>query len=359
MILDFIVEHSYLAGLTSFLVGLLLMPLVLKIAKEKHFVVRPNKRMSHTGEIPNIGGIDICFSFLLAYMVFDYAMLTEYQFFMIGILVIVIVGFVDDVLVLSPFAKLCGELLSGIALIGFGDQRITHLHGLFGVGEIGVVPSYLLSFFVLIAIINAINLIDGVDGLASGLGMLYCLFFAAYFALVGDTQWTMLAVCLIGSLAVFFCYNVFGHSNKIFMGDSGALLLGYVLTALVFYFCEQNAYHLVPEAYEMTAAPAVAICVLTVPLYDTLRVSLTRIKHHRSPFQPDKNHVHHLLLRTGLNHLQTTCVLLMVSLFFIGLAVLGRNWNMWVLLGVDFGIATLLTFVLWRIVDRKTAKLTC
>ncbi len=356
MIQDFVTTHSYLAGIASFVIGFLFMPLVLKIAKEKHFVVRPNKRMCHTGEVPDIGGIDICFSFLLSFMLFDYAMLGEYPFFLVGILVIVMVGFIDDILVLSPFAKLCGEVLAGIALIGFSDQRITHLHGLFGIGEIGIIPSYLLSFFVLIALINALNLIDGVDGLASGLGILYCLFFAVYFSLTGDSHWAILAICLVGSLAVFFLYNVFGHKSKIFMGDSGSLLLGYMLTTLVFYFCEQNAYHRVPEALHMSAAPAVAICLLTVPLFDMLRVSLTRIRHHKSPFLPDKNHIHHLLLRTGLSHVQTTCVLLAVSLLFIGLAILGRNWNMWLLLGVDFSLAVLLTLVLWRIIDHKTAK---
>ena len=211
----------------------------------------------------------------------------------------------------------------------------------------------MISLFILIAIINAINLIDGVDGLASGLGILYCLFFAIYFHLVGSTSWSILAICMIGSLAVFFIYNVFGKREKIFMGDSGSLLLGYLITAFVFRFCEQNAYHVVPGIYHMNAAPAVAICVLTVPIFDTIRVSLTRIKQHRSPFKPDKNHIHHLLLRTGLNHVQTTCVLLSVSLLFIGLAILGRNWNMWVLIILDFAIATALTLILWRVINKK------
>ena len=103
----------------------------------------------------------------------------------------------------------------------------------------------------------------------------------------------------------------------------------------------------------MNAAPAVAICVLTVPIFDTIRVSLTRIKQHRSPFLPDRNHIHHLLLRTGLSHIQTTCVLLTVSLVFIGLGILGRNWNMWVLVIADFGLATLLTLLLWRVINKK------
>ena len=147
-----------------------------------------------------------------------------------------------------------------------------------------------------------------------------------------------------------------GKKQKIFMGDSGSLLLGYMLTTFVFRFCEMNAYHLVPGEYRMNAAPMVAICVLTVPIFDTIRVSLTRIIHHRSPFQPDKNHIHHLLLRTGLNHIQTTCVLLAVSLLFIILAILGRNWNMWLLLTIDFALATLLTLLLWHIINCQQAK---
>ena len=103
----------------------------------------------------------------------------------------------------------------------------------------------------------------------------------------------------------------------------------------------------------MSAAPAVAICVLTIPIFDTIRVSLTRIKQHRSPFMPDKNHIHHLLLRTGLSHLQTTSVLLSVSLLFIGWGILGRNWNMWILVITDFAIATALTLLLWRVINKK------
>lgn len=353
MIQSFFLQHSYLIGLVSFALGLIGMPIVVRIAKTKGFVVRPNKRMSHVGEVPNIGGLNICFSFMLSYLLFEYNQLDQSQFFLIGLFAIMSVGFIDDVLVLTPLAKLLGEALAGIALIGFADLRITHLHGLFGITEIGIIPSYLISLFVLIAIINAVNLIDGIDGLASGLGILYCLFFAVYFGLAGELSWSVLGICMIGALAVFFIYNVFGNREKIFMGDSGSLLLGYLLTAFVFHFCEINAYHAVPQALHVNAAPAVAICVLTVPIFDTIRVSLTRIKQHRSPFNPDKNHIHHLLLRTGLNHIQTTCVLLSVSVLFIGLAVLGRNWNMWILLFCDFALATALTLILWRVINKK------
>lgn len=349
--------YPFLTGLISFLIGLACMPLVLRIAKEKQFVVKPNKRMSHTGDIPNIGGIDICVSFLLTYLVFEFDKLQESQFLLIGVLVILLVGFTDDILDLSPLAKILGEIAAGISLIGFADIRITHLYGLFGLTDIPVVPSYLISFFLLIAIVNAVNLIDGVDGLASGLGILYTLSFAVYFQLCSEERWAVLGYSMTGALAVFFIYNVFGGSRrKIFMGDSGSLLLGYLLTAFVFRFCELNAYGNTPPQLHCSAAPAVAICILSVPIFDTLRVMLTRIKHKRSPFQADKNHVHHLLLRIGLTHLQTTCVLLCVSVFFILLGFVGRNWNIWLLTALWFVICCLLTFVLWRMVDRKTKK---
>ena len=352
---EFLHTYPFIIGLISCLIAFVSMPLVIKIAKKKHLVVRPNKRMSHVGEVPNIGGIDICFSFMLTYLLFAFNEFQESQFLLIGVFAIMAVGLVDDILVLSPLAKLLGESLAGIALIGFADIRLTHLHGILGINEIGLIPSYLISLFVLIAIINAINLIDGVDGLASGLGIIYCLFFSVYFILVGETNWAILALCLIGSLTVYFCYNVFGSKQKIFMGDSGSLLLGYMLTAFVFRFCELNAYDLVPEQLHMSAAPAVAICVLGIPIFDTIRVSLTRIKHHQSPFHPDKNHIHHLLLRIGLNHIQTTCTLLGVSLLLIALGILGRNWNMWLLIAADFAVCTVFTIILWRIIDKKNA----
>lgn len=358
----FIDKYPFLVGIISFLIGLVCMPIVMKVARTKHFVARPNKRMSHTGEVPNIGGLNIGFSLLFTYLIFEFNNLEESQSFLIGLVVILFVGLVDDLINLSALKKFIGEVLAGIALIGFANIRITHLHGFLGINEIGIVSSYILSMFVLIGIINALNLIDGVDGLASGLGIIYCLFFSIWFQMCGENNIAILGYSMVGALAIFFIYNVFGGSRrKIFMGDSGSLMLGYLLSAFVFYFCTMNAYptkYNVPESIAMTAAPAVCICVLSVPIFDTLRVILTRLKKHKSPFVADKNHVHHLLLSTGLNHIQTTCMLLSVSLLLILLAILGRNWNMWLLIIIDFAICTILTFILWRVVSYRKLKST-
>lgn len=350
----YILRYPYITIIISFLIGLGFMPLVINIAKSRDFVVKPNHRTSHVGSIPNIGGIDIFISFLFTVFLFSYDIISQLQFSIIGVFIILIVGFVDDLIEIKAYWKLFGELTAAFFLIVLADIRLTSLHGFLGIYELPMVFSYLLSFFVFIAIINALNLIDGVDGLASGLGILYSLFFAIYFFLTGvNVYLSISAFAMVGSLLVFFLYNVFGRKSKIFMGDSGSLLLGYMLTLYVFEFCEMNALHRVPQEFYMSAAPAVAVCVLTVPLFDTLRVMATRIKKGTSPFHPDKNHIHHLFLKTGMIHKHVTYTLLLVSILFIAIGLLGRNLKNGVLASITFLIATILTYILWRYVDYK------
>ncbi|MBN2765225.1 MAG: undecaprenyl/decaprenyl-phosphate alpha-N-acetylglucosaminyl 1-phosphate transferase [Paludibacteraceae bacterium] len=346
-------QYPFIVFVVSFLIGLAFMPVVLDIARKHNFVVKPNKRTSHEGAIPNIGGINIFVSFFITVFLFSFGIFTQLQFIILGVLIILIVGFVDDLIDLKVNWKLLGELTAAFFLIVLSDIRLTNLHGFLGVYSIADWQSYLLSFFVFIVIINALNLIDGIDGLASGLGIIYSLFFAVYFMFTGNSNLAISAFAMAGSLGVFFIYNVFGTKNKIFMGDSGSLLLGYMITLYVFEFCEMNVYQRVPPDFYMASAPAVAICVLSVPLFDTLRVMLTRIKKGVSPFHPDRNHIHHLLLKTGLKHRQVTFVLMFISVIFIGLAVLARNWEIGFLVLIAFLLASVLTYILWRVVDRK------
>jgi len=355
-LLNFLYRYPFIFIFITGILGLVFMPLVLRVAKERNFVVKPNKRTSHTGAIPTVGGLDIFISFLIFYVIFSYNHLEYSHYLMAGVTLILLTGFIDDLIDLSVPFKLTGEVLAGMFLIVFADIRITNLFGLFGIHELSLIGSYIISFLSLVVITNALNLIDGVDGLASGLGMLYSLVFALYFQAAGDVHMAVLAYALIGSLAVFFLYNVFGGSRrKIFMGDSGSLLLGFMMSWFVFYFIRLNATpEVLPDSLVISAAPAVAFCILFVPLFDTLRVMLTRIKKRSSPFKPDKNHIHHLLLRTGLKHRQVTFVALLVSLLFIVLGFIGRHWYNEVLLFVSFVLSTIFMFILWTILAKKT-----
>lgn len=342
-----------LAILISFIIGLCFMPGVLSVARKRNFVVEPNGRTSHKGIIPNIGGVNIFISFLLTMLLFSIEAFREFQFATLGVFIILIVGFVDDLISIKPVWKLFGECASAFFLIVVSDIRLSSLHGFLGINELSIGTSYLLSLFVFIVITNSLNLIDGVDGLASGLGILYSTFFGIYFNLTSNINLAISAFAMVGSLVIFFIYNVFGGKRKIFMGDSGSLLLGYMIALYMFEFCRMNAHGSVLFQFHMSAAPAVAICVLSVPLFDTLRVMLTRRKRGVSPFKPDKNHIHHLLLKAGLSHIQVTSILLLISLGYICLGLVGRNWSIELLVLAAFLIAFILTYVLWRIVDRK------
>lgn len=350
-----IYNHPFLILFFSFIIGQCFMPVVLKVARARHFVVKPNKRMSHTGEVPNIGGIDIFMSFILTYLLFEYNQLHYSQFIFIGVFLILMTGFIDDLIDLSPSWKLAGECISGLFLIVLANIRLTHLHGIWGIDTIPDWVSYPLSFFVFIAIVNSLNLIDGVDGLASGLGMLYSLFFALYFQHIGEIHLATLSYCLIGSLAVFFIYNVFGRTHhKIFMGDSGSLLLGYMITLFVFRFCELNT--TLTGVSHIPSAPAFMMGLLAIPLFDTVRVMLTRIKQKKSPFSADKNHMHHLLLKMGLSHVQVTLVLLIISLGSLTLSLLLRHLANGYLIMILLLYCSTFTFIVWRILDWKNRK---
>lgn len=355
--MQWLYNYPILIAMFSFTIGLICMPVVIKIAKVRHFVVKPNKRMSHKGEVPNIGGIDIFMSFILAYLLFEYDQLQNSQYIFIGVFLILMTGFVDDLLVITPSWKMFGELLAGSFLILISNVRLTSLHGFCNIYDIPLVASILLSFFVFIVIVNSLNLIDGVDGLASGLGIIYSLFFALYFQQIGEIHLSILAYCLIGSLAVFFIYNVFGRSKrKIFMGDSGSLLLGYMMTLFVFRFCEINASRPDLGIFHSQSAPSVMIALLAIPLFDTMRVMAARIRKHQSPFTADKNHLHHLLLRIGLPHVQVTCVLLCLTVGSIAIGWSLRNLANGYLTAIIFVYCTLYTWIIWLLVKRKEGK---
>ena len=355
--MQWLYNYPILIAMFSFTIGLICMPVVIKIAKVRHFVVKPNKRMSHKGEVPNIGGIDIFMSFILAYLLFEYDQLQNSQYIFIGVFLILMTGFIDDLLVITPGWKMFGELLAGAFLILISDIRLTNLHGFCGIHDIPLISSIFLSFFVFIVIVNSLNLIDGVDGLASGLGIIYSLFFAIYFQQIGEIHLSILAYCLIGSLAVFFIYNVFGRSKrKIFMGDSGSLLLGYMMTLFVFRFCEINASCPDLGIFHSQSAPSVMIALLAVPLFDTMRVMAARIRKHQSPFTADKNHLHHLLLRFGLPHVQVTCVLLCLTVGSIAIGWSLRNLANGYLTAIIFVYCTLYTWIIWLLVKRKERK---
>lgn len=352
LILNFFEKYAFLVFFVSFFIGYLFMPVVVDMAKKHSFVVSPNKRTSHNGDVPNIGGINIFVSFLLTVLFFSINFFSEMQFALLGLSIILIVGFIDDLLELKVLWKLAGQLAAGFFLIVLGDMRFTNFDGLFGIYQLPDIISYVFTFGVFVTVVNALNLIDGVDGLASGLGILYSLFFGIYFSLSGFSDLSLSAFAMAGSLSVFFYYNVFGNRKKIFMGDSGSLLLGYMIFVFILKFCELNNQNEISEKYTVDSPLAVSFTILLVPLFDTIRVVITRLKKGRSPFSADRNHIHHLLLSLGLQHKYVSFILMGITFFLILLAFFVRNLSAYIIIAIDFVVAVLLTLFLWSRINR-------
>jgi len=217
-------------------------------------------------------------------------------------------------------------------LVHMGGIRIDSMHGLFGVYELPEAFSYALSYLTIIVVINSFNLIDGIDGLAASLGTLTMLVFGTYFFIAGYQAYALVAYALAGSLVAFLIFN--HHPAKIFMGDSGSLLIGLINAILVIKFINIATDPTV--VLPLSSAVAIGFSILIVPLLDTLRVFAIRIANGRSPFTPDRNHVHHLLLTWGFGHTGVTFICLGLNIAFIMLAYFGRS------LGSTYLILTML-----------------
>lgn len=299
----------------SFLITYVSIPSIVQVARMKNLYNVPGERTVHTKLIPTLGGLAMFAGFVVSVSMFvPVSEFPVFGYIIASVVIIFFVGIKDDILIIAPLTKMIGQILSASIFIFFADIRITNLHGFSDIFELPYWISILLTFFVYLVIVNAINFIDGIDGLASGIGIVIFLSFGVYFHWAGQQSLAILAAGMIGGLFAFFWFNVYGEDNKIFMGDTGSLLMGTVISILVIYFNEMNK---VPDTpYFVHSAPSVSFGILAIPLYDMLRVMFIRIGLGRSPLKPDRNHIHHKLLRLGFSHARSTYILIAVSIFF-------------------------------------------
>ena len=296
----------------SFILVMLSVPPILRVARVKELFEPFGIRKVHKQLVPPLGGIAIFISFIISTIITtDGSSLVLLKYIIASVVLVFFVGLKDDLVTISARKKLVVQVAAAIILIVLGNIRFTNFHGILGIYDIDYITSLIVSLFAMIVITNAFNLVDGVDGLASGLAMLAATVLGVWFYLAGYYQLSIISFALIGSLAGFFLFNVFGNSNKLFMGDSGSLIIGIVISTLIIQFNELNIVKTTPFA--IGAAPAVSFAIIIVPLIDTLRVMAIRISKNKSPFLPDKNHMHHRLLELFENHLKVTVTLVSVN----------------------------------------------
>ena len=341
------------AFIVAFMITYVSIPPLIEVARAKNLYDVPNGRTSHEKITPTLGGVAILSGFIISSMIFVHiAQIPYIQYVLAGSLIIFFIGLKDDIIGLSPLKKFVGEIIAAGIIIDMGGVRLSSLHGFAGIGTLNYVSSDFLSLFVIVAIINAFNLIDGIDGLSSGVGILASLAFGIWFFLMGKLQLVVLAVALIGALLAFFRFNFFSKKNKIFMGDIGSLLVGFILSIFAIKFNEFNHGAMAGSPYFIKAAPAVSIGILIIPIFDTVRVILIRMARGISPFKPDKRHVHHYLLEITGSHRKATLILLFVNLCFIVISFWLAYIRVSELIVILLVIASLLTYLAYALVKR-------
>ena len=348
-------DNILLSAALAFLITFFAIPVIIQIAKSKKLFDEPDERKVHKTVIPTLGGLGIFAGFIVAVLLgVPSTNNPEFQYFVAAAIVIFFLGIKDDIMILSASKKFIGQLIAAAIIIHFGGIQITNMHGFMGIYGLPPVAGIVLSFFTIIVITNSFNLIDGVDGLAGTLGLITTIALGAYFLVVGQTAYAVLAFSLTGSIIGFLIYNF--SPAKIFMGDTGSLLLGLINSILVIKFINLAA---TPGSHlPIQASPAVGFAIMIIPLFDTLRVFGLRILDRRSPFSPDRNHIHHYLLDLGFSHKKITFTCALVTIIFIAFAFYFRNADTTLMIGTILAVSTGLTALIYysrrKIISRKT-----
>lgn len=343
-------ENVIIAAVLSFVITYFAIPVLIRVAELKHLYDEPDERKSHKIRIPTLGGLGFFAGFVLATAVCVPSQQTfPLQYLLAAFFIIFIVGMKDDIVGLSPVKKLVGQLVAAFAIIYLGNLQIRNMYGAFGIGELPYHFSLLLTYFTFIVVVNAFNLIDGIDGLAGSVGLLVAAVLGAYFLYANEILYAVMGFALAAGLAAFLIYNI--TPARIFMGDTGSLLVGLVNATLIVKFIEVAGNP--AAALPLQSIPAIAFAILIIPLFDTLRVFAIRMSRGRSPFTADRHHIHHYMLALGLSHSQATLIAVLSNIGFIAMAYSLQGLGTTPLLLLTGGIAVGATTVLFFMKKRK------
>jgi len=336
--LPLLVNASLFLG-AAFFITYYLIPKIVWVAREKELVVKPDHRSSHKIITPSFGGVAFFICFILCYSLLrsEYPLLHS-PFVIPAVTLLFVVGLKDDLVVSSATAKLVGQL-AAIAILFFNPEFVQlSFHGFLGIHELPVYVAVPFIFFFMVGFINAYNLIDGIDGLAAFIGIVIFGALGSMFYLSGQEFYFLVCTLLIGSLLAFIRFN-FSKSlmRKIFMGDTGSLFIGFMIGFLALKALSMNPAQVAQLNLLPENLPAVIVVILSIPIFDTLRIMLVRKMAGQKIFAPDRNHVHHILIDLGFTHLKTSLFLSAVLVVLICSAYV---------LGSSFGWPLMLLFIL-------------
>ncbi len=326
-----------LSLLCAFFITFFSIPTIVKISRRKNLMDEPGVRSSHHRKIPNLGGIAIFYSLGICASIFAYELFDLYKFLFASLVILLYIGVMDDIVVMRAYKKLVAQILVTALLVIGSDVRIRNLFGVFGIYELNYFISIIFTIFTFIILLNAFNLIDGIDGLAGSYSVVCSLLFGISYYRLGEYNYPLviLSATIIGSVVAFLYYNLsMKRINKIFMGDTGSMVLGFLLAFTAICFIDifiAKTESGVPH-YHLQSAPVIAVAILILPIIDTMNVIIIRLAQKRSPFDADKNHIHHKLLELGLSHRGSTFYIIAYYLVIILIAYHLRHIEVNVLL---------------------------
>lgn len=292
-----------------------------------------------------MGGLSVYLGAIVSLLLsFSVAEWTTFKYFFIALTLMFTIGMRDDILALSARQKLYSQFLPVSVLVLLDRTFLESTYGLMGLYLFPEWVGMAITIFVILILTNAYNLIDGLDGLAGTIGLIILVCYGTWFFLVNETSLSAISFCFAGSLLAFLYFN--WQPSRIFMGDTGALMIGLLISYLSIKFI-QTSYHLPADhAYRFPTPVATAICVLIVPVFDTLRVIILRLRKFQSPFKADRNHLHHQFINLGFSHQKSVVSIAAINLLFLVLAVLLRNQGNWLILGIALAVCLSINFSL-------------
>jgi UDP-N-acetylmuramyl pentapeptide phosphotransferase/UDP-N-acetylglucosamine-1-phosphate transferase len=333
----------------SFLMVYLIIPKVIWINRYRKLMVHPNYRSSHKKSTPTMAG----FSFLLALIIVIFFIHSWDNddvsiYYITSLVVIFAVGLKDDLAKSTPKAKLSGEILAVLFILFCNCMQVPSLDGFLGIYELPFIVSNLLMILAVLTIINAFNLIDGIDGLAGSIGITIFSIYALIFYVIDLHYYFLLCVSLIAMLSAYLRYN-FSNTEKIFMGDTGSLIMGLSISFFTLKFMAMDPSEFTHFTFKPENKVIVCIAILCIPLFDTFRVIGVRLLHKKNPFQADRNHIHHVLIDLGFSHLNASLLLGMLNyIIVIVLAFESAKHSNYIMIGVLLSIYAIFLAVFYK-----------
>lgn len=304
----------------------------LRFAQSHSIVDTPNSRKLQHQPVPVLGGIPVALGVFVPLCIAAFFFHFDALWYALVVMFVMsVIGVLDDVFDIPAWMRFCIEMFLVWFLLWRTHMIIQDLHGLFGIRSFSFYVGLPLSIFAGVGIVNAINMIDGVDGYSSGYGIMANILFASVFFYIGDDVLGLFSLIAAASLLPFLMHNVFGRKSKMYIGDGGSLLIGMVMVWDVFALLAPYSSSIVLKNQGICLV-ALALSVLCIPVFDTLRVMFARIFMGKSPFLPDRTHLHHMFLRLGFSHVGTSSCIILLNLFIVGI------WRLSVFFGATYNM---------------------